>query len=194
MRRPDLRVGVLAAVALAGLLSGCQPGTAPTAAPPAAPNNSATADPGCVQPGPASDAVTVTGDLFAAPKVSFPVPLSATGVERSVVVMSEGETAEPGDLLHVAYQVYSGETGKLIESTNFGVKELLPLYFGGSLIPGLRDAFACATTGSRVVVTIPPAKAYGDQGRQDLAVAAGETVVFVIDIDSVTKEADLPTE
>lgn len=143
----------------------------------------------------AVDGVSVSGAFGEAPEVTIASPLTVASTGFAVLIHGDGERVEAGDVAHTEYTVYNATTGTEIEHTNYAVDEWAPLYVAGtSLLPGLRPAFECATVGSRIVVALAPGDGYGEPGRPDLGVGAEDTVVFVLDIDDVTKAADIPEE
>ena len=59
------------------------------------------------------------------------------------------------------------------------------------VVDGFRQALEGQTVGSQVVVVIPPAAGYGEEGSSDNELA-GETLVFVVDILGTQHAAAAP--
>lgn len=187
-------VPTLTVLALVGTLSACA--AAPT------PEPTATAKPTVdvcdVQAGAASNAVTVTGDFGAEPVVSFPAGLTATETQRTAVITGGGDKLPAGGTASVSYVFYDGTTGKKLDSFGYADGEN-PTFTASAdtLIPGLAKTIGCTTVGSRIVSVVPPADAFGDAGYEDIGVAPGDTVVFVVDVKAIVPNrangADQPT-
>jgi peptidylprolyl isomerase len=84
------------------------------------------------------------------------------------------------------YSVYNGSTGKLIDTTGFGKSKAIPFTVDKTqVISGLYKAVACSTPGTRVAAVIPPADAFGSSGQESLGITAKDSIVFVLDVDTV---------
>jgi hypothetical protein len=152
---------VIAAVLVSGALAGC---------------TGFSIDGGCepaFQPGDASNAITVTGDVGDSPAVEFPTPLIAEEVQRSTTTQGDGEVVEPGAAVEYTVVYYVGASGEaLSEST-----PVLAAATGATLAIG--EALQCATAGSRVVLA-GPAEAIDAQYE-----GVTDTLVAVIDVQNV---------
>ena len=142
--------------------------------------------------GSASNGITVTGDFGEKPAVVFSTPLIPETTERTVSIAGKDAAAValPNDEVVIDFILYNGTTGQELTSTDyvegseatFSVNETVYL-------PGLIKTIACSAVGSRVVGVIPPADAFGAEGSTDLAVAGGESLVFVADIVAIAPGA-----
>ena len=146
-----------------------------------------------VPSGEVSDAVKVTGEFGAKPTIAFDSPLQPTATERTVVIEGKGDVAQPGGSVNVNFTILNGATGAELTSTEFGetgaaAVPLDPKQF----ITGVVSTLQCSSAGSRVVGAIPASEAFGDQGSTQLGVQAGESLVFVADVVSVSPPADPP--
>lgn len=166
MLRPS---ALLAVVAL--LLAGCA--TRPVALPTPTPSG-----PDCVPPGPASDAVFVSGELGDAPIIVAHGPFDVGAVERTELIAGTGDRVAPGDLVAVAFTTVNGTSGERSPATAT-VRVLLE---DGAALPGLLALIDCSTVGSRVVGVVPAEAAFGSAGQPDLAIGPGDDVVFVVDV------------
>jgi peptidylprolyl isomerase len=154
------------ATALAVTLTGC---TAP------APEPEATA-------GASSDLVDVRGDFGETPRVEFPTPVSPETTQCTEVVEGDGERLVEGQQALVGLAVYNGSTGDEIQVSGFGDEEQLPVLLGQNTLPGLRKGLSCASEGSRVVVVVPPADAFGEEGNPSLGIEPEDSLVVVFDV------------
>ncbi|MCU1569319.1 MAG: Peptidylprolyl isomerase [Naasia sp.] len=180
---------LFAASALLVGLSACSATPSPTpsgSAAPSAQDAAAAIDVCSADAGTASEAVKVSGDLGAAPEVSFDKGIDAKTTERSILVSGTGDEVAAGTSAEVAYSIYNGATGDLIES--YGYQDDQPVTFAAdaaALLPGLAKTIGCQTVGSRIVSVIPAAEAWGASGNDQVGVAAGASLVAVIDVKSV---------
>ncbi|CAN5370131.1 hypothetical protein BH09ACT6_BH09ACT6_02180 [soil metagenome] len=168
-----------AAAAVALTLAGCSGGASstPSASPVAC---SLTA------PGTASDSVKVTGDFDTHPSTTFTSPLTSDITERTVLTTGTGAVAGTGMQATVDFTLYNATSGAELFTTLKDGGSPLPLIVDESqFLPGLVKAVSCSTVGSRVVGVVPPGDAYGSKGNTSLGVAAGDSLVFVVDVKDV---------
>lgn len=177
-------VPILSSAALIAALSACA--SAPKAPEPTTTADAAAAEVCSAKAGSASQAIDVSGDFGTAPKVDFKAGLDADTTQRSVVIPGKGDKVDPGASAQVAYSIYNGTTGKLIES--YGYDDGQPVTFAADaqlLLPGLAKTIACEKAGSRIASVIPGAEAWGPDGNKTVGVDPGQSLVAVIDIESV---------
>lgn len=178
---------LIASAALLAALTACSSAAPAKAGSTTTPStNSAAVDVCGAKSGSASEAVKVSGDLGSAPTVTFKNGIDAKTTERTMVVEGSGDEVKEGSSAEVAYSIYNGATGKLIES--YGYTDDQPVTFAASatqLLPGLAKTIGCAKVGSRVAAVIPAAEAWGADGYKDVGVEAGQSLVAVIDIESL---------
>ena len=84
---------------------------------------------------------------------------------------------------------WSGTTSRLLGSS---FAQGTPSLFVGKLLPGLATALRGQKVGSRVLALIPPADGFGRAGDSQAGIGAGDTLVFVVDIDSTFATASVP--
>ncbi|MCU1415056.1 MAG: peptidylprolyl isomerase [Microbacteriaceae bacterium] len=137
-----------------------------------------------------SDKVKVSGSFGATPKVTFAKGLSSKTTERTVIDNGKGSAATDGSSITVNYSVYNATNGKQIDTTGFGKSKAIPLSVDTTVITGLYKAIKCSTAGTRIAAVIPPADAFGSTGQESLGIGAKDSIVFVIDVDTVK----LPTK
>lgn len=146
---------LIVTAALLATLSACSTGTASVAA-------------DCVQSGSSSSTVTATSDEDAAPEVSFPTPLVPSDVEKTVLREGTGEPLKAGQPTLIQATILQGSDAASVQTTDYtGLGSLFTV--GEDTIPGLGEALACSTEGSRIAVTTPAAD-------------GAPALVFVVDV------------
>ncbi|MEY9843664.1 FKBP-type peptidyl-prolyl cis-trans isomerase [Streptacidiphilus sp. BW17] len=100
----------------------------------------------------------------------------------TVLLKGNGPTVQPGQNLIAQYTGAVLANGKVFDSswshggaTNFVIGK-------GQVIPGWDKGLVGQTVGSRVLLTIPAAEAYGAQPPQGSGIPANAPLVFVVDI------------
>jgi peptidylprolyl isomerase len=154
---------------------------------PADTDSTPTADGECTAAaaGPASKAVTVTGDFAEKPEVTFDAGLDSKTTERSVVIEGDGDLVLEGDDVLVQFTILNGGTAESIDGTSYTEGEEAQFPIDDTLLPGLVKTIECSTVGSRVVGVIPPAEAFAKAGSPDLGIGADDDIVFVVDVVSI---------
>jgi peptidylprolyl isomerase len=186
---PRRLLPALVAVSGIALLAGCSTaGSTQSKTSSAAPSASAsaatsTAALACPTPGTESAAVKVTGTGSSEPKVSFPTPTKVSTTERTTVTAGSGKTVKQGDSVSLAYSMYDATTGKKLDSRGWTAasRVVFPVD-AAQVLPGFAESVVCAKVGDRVASVIPSAKAFGTAGSEQIAVAGGDSIVFVADI------------
>ncbi|HEU4999986.1 MAG TPA: FKBP-type peptidyl-prolyl cis-trans isomerase [Lapillicoccus sp.] len=135
------------------------------------------------------DGITVTGDDPAVtPKLTIaapPVNVSATTVK--VLKEGTGDESVGGDKVTVRQALFLGKDGKQLQS-DYETKETPSFLLQGSdTIPGLITALTGVKAGSRVLFAIPPAEAFGPNGRSAAGIGGTDDLVVVADIVAVGK-------
>nr|WP_244962737.1 FKBP-type peptidyl-prolyl cis-trans isomerase [Cryobacterium roopkundense] len=135
-----------------------------------------------LQPGTASDLVSVTGDFGAVPVVDFPNPLKAATSQLAEVIPGTGAPVVSGQKVKIDLSVYNGTTGEVVTESAYNETSASGAVVNGPGIKGLTEALSCAQVGSRLAVVVPPADAFGAEGNADAGIAATDTIVLVIDV------------
>jgi peptidylprolyl isomerase len=135
------------------------------------------------------DGITVTGDDPAVtPQVTIaapPVNVSATAVKT--LKEGTGDESSEGSKVTVRQALFLGKDGKQLQS-DFESKETPTFILQGSdTIPGLITALTGVKAGSRILFAIPPAEAFGPNGRAAAGIGATDDLVVVADILAVGK-------
>jgi len=122
-------------------------------------------------------AVTLADD--GEPSVEIPDGDAPTELQISVLKEGDGIPVEDGDTTLLQYYGVDWATGESFDSSwaNAGPMSIE----GNTYVPGFIQALAGQKVGSQVLVVIPPALAYGEEGSSEHELA-GKTLVFVVDI------------
>jgi FKBP-type peptidyl-prolyl cis-trans isomerase len=176
---------LLSAAALLVALTACSSDAPdPTSTTPA--TDASAVDVCAAESGSASEAVDVSGDFGATPTVTFDGGIGADTTERTTVIEGSGDEIEPGSTAQVAYTLYNGENAELLASAGFDGAPTEVFSADASMyLAGLAKTIGCSTVGSRVVSVIPPADAFGDTGNESLGITAEQSIVVVMDIQSL---------
>lgn len=176
---------ILTVAALSVALVGCTTGDAE----PDATDDPTSGARECAASGPLSDSVKVSGEFGELPTVEFEAPLAPEVTERTVVTEGDGDPTPYGAVATVDYSFYNATTGDVIESTNFtDGEEAVFVIDEAQLLPGLLKTVECTPIGSRVVGVVPATDAFGEEGLEDFDIAAGDSLLFVVDVvDAATR-------
>lgn len=129
---------------------------------------------------------TVTLADDGAPTIELPEEDPPTAVELETLKKGDGATVAPGDTVLVQYTGVKWSDGTVFDSS---WESGTPASFQTTgVVDGFRQALEGQTVGSQVVVVIPPAFGYGEEGSPEHELA-GETLVFVVDILGVQHAA-----
>lgn len=175
-----MRIRPLAALSTAALaallLAGCSSSGNPDAS--ASPSASVAVDlcSSAAPSGPASEAVTVSGEFGTDSSASFASPLDITSVQRTVITEGTGDPIEEGDYINIALSGYDASTGAKLGSQGYTPGEIGPAPIATGTI--LSQILGCAAPGTRVVAVTPPSSDASTPGQ-----------VFIVDLLSVTPTA-----
>ncbi len=131
-----------------------------------------------------SSAEKAKGTAFLAENKNQPgVTETASGLQYKVITEGTGDSPTPEDVVEVHY------TGKLLDGTVFdssverGETVKFPL---NGVIPGWTEGLQLMKPGSKHMLYIPSALAYGDRGTGPIP--AGATLIFEVELISVEKK------
>lgn len=122
-------------------------------------------------------AVTLADD--GEPSVEMPKADAPAELQISVLKEGDGIPVEEGDTTLLQYYGADWATGESFDSS--WAKDGPFSLEGNTYVPGFVQALAGQKAGSQVLVVIPPALGYGEEGTSDHELA-GKTLVFVVDI------------
>lgn len=117
-----------------------------------------------------------------APEVPVPVGDPPTELVVEDLAVGSGEPVQLGDQLTAQYIGVACSTGKIFDSSWARDEPLQLTLTGTGLIEGWVQGIPGMQPGGRRLLVVPPDLAYGDAGQGDIA--PGETLVFVIDLES----------
>lgn len=115
------------------------------------------------------------------PKITVPKSDPPTELKVAPVIKGSGAEVSETDSVMVNYRGVLWSDGKVIDE-NYGDKSQPQTATPSELIPGFSEGLVKQTVGSRVLIVIPPDKAYGPEGNEEMKVPADATLVYVVDI------------
>jgi len=125
---------------------------------------------------------TVKGKFGEKPTIDSPGGTAPTELKTEVLSEGKGEKVVKGDLLIANYQGQIWKDDKVFDNS-FDRGE--PAGFGigvGMVIPAWDKALVGKKLGSRVLLVVPPAEGYGEQGQEQAGIKGDDTLVFVVDL------------
>ena len=135
--------------------------------------------------GNALDGITVGGTDTAPTLTIKTKPLTVKETTIKVVTVGKGAKVSKANSVTVNYALFNGKDGKQIESS-FGKKTAGMDLSSTQLMPGLSKGLTGQQVGSRLLVAIPPAEAFGAQGNAQIGFGPTDTAIFVIDLVSAS--------
>lgn len=129
--------------------------------------------------------VTVTGDFGQKPALTIPSGAAPTTLQVEQLVAGTGDTVAKGQTLVANYlgQTWTPKDGQAnIFDNSYDTKAPAAFQIGtGKVIPGWDSGLVGRRIGSRLLLSIPPAEAYGPTPSTDNELS-GQHLVFVVDI------------
>ena len=168
---------------------GTASGSATTAASTDAPTNPAHTPANTPENLKVLDGITVTGDDPAVtPKVAIATPpVNVTATTVKTLKAGTGDESTEGNKVTVRQALFLGKDGKQLQS-DFESKDTPSFILQGTdTIPGLITALTGVKVGQRVLFAIPPAEAFGPNGRAEAGIGPTDDLVVVADILAVGK-------
>jgi peptidylprolyl isomerase len=136
-------------------------------------------------PANALDEITV-GGTNTAPTVTFKTkPLSVKVTTTKVVTAGKGAKLTRDNAVLFNYAIFNGKDGKQVLS-NFGKAAEGVDLSSDSLLPGLIKGLTGQSIGSRLLVAMTPADAFGDQGDSKLGLGPKDPVIFFLSLVSAS--------
>jgi len=138
------------------------------------------------------DGIAVSGTTKA-PTVTFKTkPLSVKATTTKVITAGKGAKLSKSNTIAFNYTFFNAKDGKQIE-TSFGKGTVRLDLSSTNLMKGLGKGLTGQLVGSRLLVAIPPADAFGAQGSAQAGVGPTDTIVFLIDVVSAGKSLTTAT-
>ena len=153
--------------------------------------------------GTAAALVEVKGEFGEQPQVSFPYPISGSGVETKVIIEGNGGQIVGGQRVALHFAGYNAANGDSFQASDFTGDQFIyqDLIAGNS--PDFCTALTGVQVGSRVAVLLSPASAHSGNGIESLGIAPEDGVLFIFDVldaflpratgQSQAPEAGMPT-
>jgi peptidylprolyl isomerase len=133
----------------------------------------------------ALDVVTV-GGTEKAPTLAFKTkPLSVKATTTKVVTAGKGAKLSKANAITFNYLLINGKDGKQVESS-FGKAAAGMDLSSATLLPGLSKGLIGQQVGTRLLLAIPPADAFGAQGNAQAGFGPTDTIVFYIQLVSAS--------
>lgn len=132
--------------------------------------------------GSAAEQIEVTGEFGTQPQVSFPTPLSGTGVETKVVIQGDGGPIVGGQRVSLHFLGFNAQTGDEIQGSEFGTENFISQDLIAGATPDFCKALTGVEVGSRVAVLLDAASAHNSNGIPSLGIAEDAAVIFVFDV------------
>jgi peptidylprolyl isomerase len=127
---------------------------------------------------------TVSAKSGTAPALTFPSSSPPSALVTKTLVKGSGPKVAKGDYVVAQYVGYIWRTKKVF-SSSWSSGSAISFTIGASpeqVIPGWDKGLVGQTTGSRVMLSIPPAQGYGSSGQSQAGIKGTDTLVFVVDI------------
>ena len=134
---------------------------------------------------------TVTAHAGGAPTITIPANNPPSALVTKTLVKGSGPKVVKGQFVIAQYTGYIWRTKKVFDSS-WTSGSPFGFVIGASpeqVIPGWDTGLAGQTVGSRVMLVIPPADAYGSSGQSQAGITGKDTLVFVVDIIDAFKPA-----
>jgi peptidylprolyl isomerase len=129
---------------------------------------------------------TVTPPLAgssAGPTITIPAAVAPSGtLQVKTLIQGSGAVVKKGDNIAVQYTGVIWRTGQVFQSSWTKQAPLTTTIGVGQVIAGWDAGLVGQTVGSRVLLVIPPAEAYGSAGSSSVGIKGSDTLVFVVDI------------
>lgn len=172
-----------AAMVLAGCTNGgsTQSSSTPSASAPGASTSAAAAACKNLKSGSVVDAATVKAKRKANPAVKFTTPLNISAEQRRVVNRGTGEVIPAGSSISIDAAVYSGTSGKLLQSAGFADGKAITVTTDASkYLPGLVRASECLPAGSMSIYAAPVSAALGGVSPSQIGISASEKSLVIV--------------
>lgn len=129
--------------------------------------------------------VSVTGSFGQKPTLTVPSGAAPASLSTDVLTQGSGAAVKSGQTLVANYlgQTWDPQAGKAnVFDNSYDQKAPVGFQIGtGAVIPGWDKTLVGQKAGTRLLLTIPPAQAYGAQTSSSQPLA-GHTLLFVVDV------------
>jgi peptidylprolyl isomerase len=126
--------------------------------------------------------IEVLGEFGTAPEVSFPTPLSGSGVETQVVIEGDGGAIVGGQRVSLHFIGFNASNGAEIQGSDFAGDNFISQDLVEGATPDFCKALTGVQVGSRVAVLLDAASAHNEIGIESLGIAQDAGVIFIFDV------------
>lgn len=132
--------------------------------------------------GAGAEQISVTGALGEQPEVTFPTPLSGSGVETAIIIEGDGGELIGGQQVLLHFMGFNAATGNSLQASDFTSTNYVPQDLAEGAVPDFCKALTGVNVGSRVAVLLDAENAHGSVGIDSLGIGADDGVIFIFDI------------
>jgi FKBP-type peptidyl-prolyl cis-trans isomerase len=117
------------------------------------------------------------------PTITIPSGVTPPGtLQVRTLIKGTGHVVRSGQEIAVQYTGVIWRTGEVFDSSWSSKSPLTTVIGAGQVIKGWDDGLVGQTVGSRVMLVVPPADAYGSAGSSQAGITGTDTLAFVVDI------------
>lgn len=132
--------------------------------------------------GSAVNQIQVNGEFGAEPDVTFPTPLSGTGVQTQVVIEGQGGKIVGGQRVSLHFLGFNAANGEEIQGSEFGSEGFISQDLIAGATPNFCKALTGVNVGSRVAILLDAESAHSALGIPSLGIAQDDGVIFIFDV------------
>jgi FKBP-type peptidyl-prolyl cis-trans isomerase len=153
--------------------------------------------------GDAVSLIEAVGEFNTQPEVTFPAPLSGTGIETKVLIEGNGGPLVGSQRITMHFAGFNASTGEEFQASEFGTDDFIFQDLITDSSPDFCKALTGVQVGSRVAVLLDANSVHEGNGIESLGLGPEDGVVFVFDIlkaylprangSSQNAEAGMPT-
>jgi peptidylprolyl isomerase len=140
------------------------------------------------------DAVSISGELGAPPKLDWKGQMTAGDIESQTVVEGDGPALADGDQAFVNFTVGNGFTEEQTFSSYGEEPSGQLITVGEELSPLFAEAVEGRTVGTRVALVASSTEAFGEAGNAALGIGNTDPVLLVVDITSTVLDKPAGTQ
>jgi FKBP-type peptidyl-prolyl cis-trans isomerase len=116
------------------------------------------------------------------PDVTIPAATPPKRLQVRTVIQGSGRKVEGGQVLALQYAGLLWRGGRVFESSWRAGRAYATTIGTGQVVKGWDQGLVGRRVGSRVLLVVPPAWAYGAKGLRQVGIKGTDTLVFVVDI------------
>jgi peptidylprolyl isomerase len=132
--------------------------------------------------GEAVELIEVTGEFNTQPTVSFPFPITGSGIETKVLIEGNGGPVVGSQRVAVHFAGFNANNGEEFQASEFGSENFIFQDLISVSNPDFCRAFTGVQVGSRIAVLMDAASVHNRVGVPSLGLAEDDGVVFIFDV------------